>query len=262
MEIEQYIWDKMPLGWSPECISGRIERDKGIEISHMAIYRYLYGNSYGNYLCKYLKYKRYNKKKRKQKKTVREMIPNRVWIDVRPDIVATRARFGDFEGDTMGRPKWASQQTLSVIRERKSRKLFAVKVPRLKYAMDGFKKILNPYSDIVQSLTLDNGVENVRYAILRIMTFFCHPYSSWEKGEVENGISLIREYIPKKSDLADYSDKYIVAILERINNTPMKCLDWLTPNEVFEKELYLARSKRVAVVSTHSLQLSYQQWCT
>ena len=57
-EIEDYIWEKMPQGWSPECISGRIEIDKGIKISHMAIYGYLYRNPYGNYLFRFLKYKR------------------------------------------------------------------------------------------------------------------------------------------------------------------------------------------------------------
>jgi transposase, IS30 family len=263
-EIEDYIWEKMPKGWSPECIAGRIERDKGIKISHMAIYRYLYSNPYGNYLCKYLKYKQYKKKRRKNKKTVREMIPNRVWIDVRPDIVNDRARFGDFEADTMGRPKNASPQTLVVVRERKSRKLFAVKVPRLKYTMEGFKSILSPYQDILESVTFDNGVENVRYAILKIIVYFCHPYSSWEKGGVENGIGLIREYIPKKADLKDYSDEYIVAVLDRINNTPMKCLNWLTPNEVFERELSLRAESENNRVDRNffSSLLSYQQCCT
>jgi IS30 family transposase len=262
-KIEEYIWEKMPLGWSPGCIVGRIYRERGISISHLSIYKYLYNNPYGNYLCKYLTYKRYNRKKRRNKKTVREMIPNRVWIDGRPDIVNSRGRFGDFEADTMGKPKSASQETLAVVRERKSRKMFAVKVPRLKYAMEGFKRILSPYYDIVESVTMDNGVENVRHAILKLITYFCHPYSSWEKGGVENGIGLIREYIPKKSDLKDYSEEYIGAVLDRINNTPMKCLDWLTPNEVFAKELWEKRARR-SILKTliHSLQLTYQQWCT
>ena len=263
--IEHYIWEKMSAeGWSPECIAGRIYRDKGIKISYPSIYKYLYRNSYGNYLCKFLKYKRYGKKRRKNKKSVREMIPHRVWIDVRPEEANSRAEFGHFEADTMGKPKYASPQTLVVVRERKSRKLFAVKVPRLKYTMEGFKKLLSPYQDILESVTFDNGVENVRYEELDLPAYFCHPYSSWEKGGVENGIGIIREYIPKKADLKDYSDDEIIAILDKINNMPMKCLDWLTPNEVFEKELSLK------VVSSKSYQvdlpdlslISYPQWCT
>lgn len=262
--IERYVWEKISIeGWSPECIAGRMYREKGKSIHFLSIYKYLYRNPYGNHLCKYLKYKRYGKKKRKNKKSVRELIPNRVLIDARPEIINNRARFGDFEADTMGRSKHASPETLVVVRERKSRKLFAVKVPRLKYTMEGFKKILSPYRDILKSWTLDNGVENVRYEGLGFLTFFCHPYSSWEKGGVENGIGVIREYIPKKADLKDYSHSYVAAILDRINNTPMKCLDWLTPNEVFEKELLRARSKQqvenLSNSAPNSLQLTYQQ---
>ena len=99
-EMERYIWEKMTTkGWSPECIAGRMERDKGLSIHFLSIYKYLYRNPYGNYLCRFLKYKRYNRKRRKNKKIVREMIPNRVWIDERPDIVNSRAEFGHFEYD-------------------------------------------------------------------------------------------------------------------------------------------------------------------
>ena len=260
-EIEQYIWEKMqpPFCWSPQQIAGRIRREEGIVVSYNAIYRYLYHNSYAYYLCRYLKYKRYNRKRRKQVKSVRELIPNRVWVDMRPEYVHRRLTFGHFEGDTMGRPRYASLETLAVVRERKSRKLFAVKVLRLKYAMEGFKRMLSPYQDIVESWTLDNGVENVRYEELGFTTYFCHPYSSWEKGTVENGIGLIREYIPKKADLKDYSQEDIAAIVDRTNNTPMKCLDWLTPNEVFDEEL---KVKSLSSRYGKAIQLSYQQWCT
>jgi transposase, IS30 family len=235
--LEDYVWEKMhpPFHWSPEQIAGRWTKETGIRLKTDTVYKYLYHNSYGNYLCRYLKYKRYRRKKRKQKKSARELIPNRVWIDLRPAAANLRARFGDFEGDTMGKSRQASRQTMVVTRERKSRKMFAVKVPRLKYAMDGFKKLLSPYQDIVTSLTLDNGVENVRHQELRIDTYFCHPYSSWEKGSVEQGIGLIRDYIPKKADLKDYANRDIAAIIKTINNKPMKCLNWSTPNEVFEE---------------------------
>ena len=237
-KLEIYVREKIqpPFHWSPEQIAGRWNKETGMKLNADTVYKYLY-SSYGNYLCTYLKYKRYKKRNRRQKKSVRALIPNRIWIDSRPDEVNKKLVFGHLEGDTMGRPQHASHATLVVIRERVSRRLFALKVPRLKYAMDGFKKLLNPYQDIVGSMTMDNGVENVRHEELGIPTFFCHPYSSWEKGSVENGIGLIREYIPKKADLKDYSDRDIRAILDTINNTPMKCLNWNTPHEVFEEQL-------------------------
>ena len=131
----------------------------------------------------------------------------------------------------MGRPKRASPQTLVVLRERKSRYILARKVRRLKYSMDGFKELLSGIP--VRSVTFDNGVENVRHRELGVSTYSCHPYSSWEKGQVENGIEAIREYIPKGSDLAHYSNSLISAIVNRINDTPMKCLNYQTPREVF-----------------------------
>jgi len=106
------------------------------------------------------------------------------------------------------------------------------------------------------SLTLDNGLENARYQELGIPTYFCHPYHSWEKGSVENAFSLIREYIPKKKNLANYSQEEIDAIVDTINNTPWKCLSFRTPKEVFEEQ-YLSKFKPVSValrgIMRHSL---------
>jgi IS30 family transposase len=145
--------------------------------------------------------------------------------------IANRRRYGHFEGDTVGRARHTSPETLIVLRERKSRYLLGKKVRRLALSMDGFKEKLHGVPAL--SATFDNGVENVRHEELGIPTYFCHPYSSWEKGGVENGIRLIREYIPKGSDLADWSDEEIDAIIERINTTPMKCLKYQTPQEVY-----------------------------
>ena len=134
----------------------------------------------------------------------------------------------------MGKPR-RSKETLVVLRERKSRRILGTKVRQLKYAVDGFKELLK---DIPKtSLTFDNGPENARYEELEVPTYFCHPYSSFEKGSVENGIGRIRQFIPKKADLADYSEEHIQSIIELINNMPMKCLSYRTPKEVFEEHM-------------------------
>jgi IS30 family transposase len=248
-EIENYIEIKIKEGWSPERIAGRLFVDKGISIKPDTIYKFLY-SVFGQHLCKYLKYKRYKKKKFKKIKKRKEVIKDRIFIDKRPEIINQRVRFGDFEGDTMGRPKRASSQTLVVVRERLSRKLFGIKVSQLKYTVEGFKTILESLP--VLSLTLDNGVENIRYKQLNISTYFCHPYHSWEKGSVEQGIGTIRNYIPKKADLINYSDDKIQEFIEKLNNMPMKCLGYLTPNEVFEQQLQLLYN------STNIIS----KWCT
>jgi len=237
--VENYIHEKIRFGWSPERISGRLRMETGYSVSFKAVYKYLYHNPFGWPLVKYLKYKGRKKRKRSESK-LGGIIKNRVFIDQRPSIINSRLRYGDFEADTMGKLRSSSSETLAVIRERKSRYILAKKVSQLKFTVDGFKDLIS--SIPIRSLTLDNGPENARYHELNVPTFFCRPYSSWQKGSVENGIGLIRKYIPKKSDLSNFSDNQISAIIERINDIPMKCLDFYTPKEIFEGR-YLSKFK-------------------
>ena len=103
--------------------------------------------------------------------------------------------------------------------------------------------LLNPHHDTFKSLTLDNGVENVRYEELNIDTYFCHPYSSWEKGAIENCFKRLRRFIPKKASLKDYSREDIIHFAKIMNDTPRKCLNWKTPKEVFEEQSKLNNIK-------------------
>jgi len=246
LELEAYIHEKMPLGWSPDTIAGRwkIDNPRKVSVTHAGIYKYLY-SQYGQSLCRYLRYKRYRRKKRVAVKSLRELIPNRIWIDERPLVVNNRIRYGDFEGDTMGVPRY-TRHTIAAVIERKSRYILAEKIVRLKFAMHAFKTLLKPLP--VTSLTLDNGVENVRYQELGVPTYFCHPYSSWEKGSVEYAFKLIREYIPKKANLANYTDDEVAAVIDTLNNRPRKCLGYRTPKEVFKGQFLQVKS--------------YPQWCT
>jgi len=82
-------------------------------------------------------------------------------------------------------------------------------------------------------MTLDNGVENARHEELKVKTYFCHPYSSWEKPIVENTFGRLRRFIPKKTSLTNYTDEQISPIIEMMNDTPRKKLGYRTPREVF-----------------------------
>ena len=232
--LEEYVKEKLEAGWTPEEISGRLQEKHGkCIVSHMAIYKWIY-SVHGYHHAKYLPSKRHKKKKLKKKKTKRNLIPDRVWIDSRPSVINDRERVGDFEGDTLGRKRTASSQTLVGAVCRLSRFFKARKVKSLKYSMeDGFQRMFEDESAL--SLTLDNGPENVRHKSLGIPTYFCHPYSSWEKGSIENVFQRLRRYIPKGSDIADFSDEEIASIVERMNNTPRKCLGFKTPAEVFKE---------------------------
>ena len=239
--VESYIYEKMQEWWSPEEIAGRLGLEYSFSITAKTIYKYIYSHPFGKPLASYLKYKGKSRKMGVESHWG-EIIKNRVFLNERPMVINNRRRYGDFEADTMGKSRGTSD-TLAVVRERKSRFILAKKVPQLKYAMDGYKELLNDIP--AESVTLDNGVENTRHEELKVSTYFCNPYHSWEKGTVENGIGRIREFIPKKTDLAGYSDKDIRAIVDTINNTPMKCLRWRTPKEVFEEQ-FLSRSLLLA----------------
>lgn len=230
--LEKYIVKKLKCGWTPEQISGRLKFKFGRNVvSFKAIYNYLY-SPYGTLYCRYLPSEHYSRKKRGSLKVKKQLIPNRVCIDERPQEINKRVRVGDFEGDTLGVPR-GNSQTLAGLVDRKSKYFMAKKIIRLKHAMQGFKQMIQSVE--VHSLTLDNGVENVKYEELRIPTYFCHPYSSWEKGTIENTFLRLRRFIPKKQSLANFSQEEIDAIVNQMNNTPRKCLNFQTPNELFNK---------------------------
>ena len=113
----------------------------------------------------------------------------------------------------------------------------AKKIARLKPELNNqaIKKMSDNLNKF-KSLTLDNGIENTRHEELKkdlqIDTYFCDPYSSWQKGGVEQANKLIRKFVPKGSDIANYSDKYIENVCKRLNNTPKKSLGCKTPKEI------------------------------
>lgn len=232
-KLQQFVTEKLQRSWSPDSIAGRWRRDTGDSLSPETIYKYLY-SVYGQGLCRYLRYKQYRKKKRSQSGNLKYGIKNRVFIERRPQIINQRKRYGDFEGDTLGKPK-GEQETLVGVIERKSRYILAKKVSTLAATIQGFDELLHMLP--VKSLTLDNGFENAHYEELRISTYFCHPYSSWEKGQIENAFGLIREYIPKKRSLMHYTNSDIQIIIDTINQRPRKCLNYRTPKEVFEERI-------------------------
>lgn len=236
-ELERYVLERLKRRWSPEQIAGRLRLKHGQTIiSHRVIYKYLesvFGWSYK----KYLKYQGKYHKLSGYRRSKENLIKNRVFIDQRPLIINQRERFGDFEGDTLGAPKH-TRATLAALVERKSRYLLARKIERLGQTIEAFKELLSGIP--VHSLTLDNGFENARHKELGIASYFCHTFSSWEKGSIENAFGILREYLPKKVSLERFSQKDIDAILEEINTTPRKCLNYQTPKEVF-KGNYLIR---------------------
>lgn len=160
----------------------------------------------------------------------------------RPAVVAVRSTFGHWEGDTLiSRKSRAALQTLS---ERRSRLVLLTKLARkgANEMKNAVQKRLQPWPKVTrQSLTLDNGTENVRHeeitAKLGTACYFCHPYAAWERGSNEQINGPVRWYLPKGTDLGMITDEQLQWIENRLNNRPRKCLGFKTPFEVTAQAL-------------------------
>jgi IS30 family transposase len=230
--------------WSPEQISGRLKLERKPTVSHQGIYLYLYADKQrGGTLYRYL---RSQKKQRKRYGAPgrRPQIPNRISIDQRPAIVASKERLGDWEADTLigARHKGAILNCT----ERKS-KLTLLRKLETKGALEVKRScidLLLPCADQVHTITVDNGKEFSDHkdiaAVLQTEIYFAHPYASWERGLNENTNGLIRQYFPKKCDFAKISHADVQRVAACLNNRPRKTLGFRTPNEVFFNQQLVA----------------------
>jgi IS30 family transposase len=219
------------LDWSPEQISDYCKGNQIMHISHEWVYQYIYQDKRGGgSLWKHL---RCRKKRRKRYGSYekRGQIPNRIWIDYRPQAVEDRSRLGDWEADTIiGKGKQGAIVTLV---DRKSRFLrMGLVARRTKEAVA--EKIISLLADLpVHTITCDNGKEftdHERVAkTLRTKVYFAHPYASWERGTNENTNGLIRQYIPKDTKFNDLTCVDIEFVESRLNTRPRKCLSFATP---------------------------------
>lgn len=241
--LKNYICEKLARDWSPEQIAGRlkiINSGKCI-ISHETIYKFIYSEEgKANKLYQYLRKKKRVRKPQISRKN-RAIIPNRVSILDRPKEVEKRKKFGHWEGDLMF--GCMQKANLITLRERKSRYIIAIKNANKK-AEETARRIikkLRKLKEYIVSITLDNGTEFSGHELLQkalsINTYFCEPYKSYQKGSIENGNGVLREYFPRGTDLAYISQKEISYKIMMVNNRPMKCLGYKTPKEVFVENI-------------------------
>lgn len=238
--IYLYVRKHLRLFWTPEEIAGRLGKDyPGSSIDDETIYRYVYRrNVLKNKYYQYLAQRRLRRRKNIGRKVPKlSKIPNAVAIDLRPKVANRRIKPGHWETDNMEGLR-TDKTVVSVTTERVTRftrlgwlinKTSMVKITAVAKQLTPFPKIFK------QTITTDNGAENTYHGeltkITNIPVYFCHPYHSWEKGTVENTIGRIRRFIPKGTSLNDYSPEYLYAVECWVNNTPRKCLDYLTPYE-------------------------------
>jgi transposase, IS30 family len=246
-QLKQYVEDRLNDGWSPEAIAGRLKeyppeelkRCKDKNVSYESIYDWIY-NGKGKMGGLYKKLRRKNPVRQRRfdrKKQARTLIKERISIEQRPLVIAERKRVGDWETDSV---IFSGKSILSVQVERKTRlcrlhkcrnKTAAVSEKALRKSLHSLPK------DFRLSITRDNGSENVLHRKTKVVSYFCDPYASWQKGSVENLNGLVREYFPKKFNLDTVKEKEVYVVQERLNNRPRKVLNYLTPNEVVALEI-------------------------
>jgi len=249
-EVWGYVINKLRCGWSPEQIAGRLKRERGkTVICHETIYQYIYANPQKQ-LAQYLVRDHKRRRKRGSQYQYRRGIPNRVSIHDRPEEINTRTTFGHWEIDTVEGKKNTGAAT--TVLERKTRYYLAQKVPVIDSELGIWaqKKLLTKLPLLARkSVTFDNGKENYNHTQLNqlgIKTYFCDPYSSWQKGSNENHNGILRRYIPKKTDFSTFTQLELNLITQEINDRPRKCLNYETSSEAFHRELQYIKKGKVS----------------
>ncbi len=254
-KLAKFIEDKIKIDkWAPDVISGYIEshqlylQDSFTSISTTTIYRAIH-----YHLLKVTKndtrrMNKFNKEKDcyEQEKQVSESKKNNS-IELRPDVINNRERFGDWELDTVISTSKGKHQCLMTLTDRKIR--FEI-IARLegKTSEEVIKKIKkiksiikNNLNNIIKSISTDNGSEFSAWKeiqkILNTTVYFCHPYASFEKGTNEKHNGIIRYFIPKGKLIENYSNKDIEDIANWMNNYPRKIFGYKTPIEMLKEEI-------------------------
>ena len=236
--VGAYVREKLRMGWSPELLAGRMRIElPGHSVSYESIYYHVYHKE--RELITFLARSHRHRRPRKNLRTRRgPPIPDRICITERPDAANGRTEFGHWEVDTM-LSSLVGKAAIVVVTERKSR-FTKIKKLRSKSSFEVEKALLEIFSSLPPNLrktfTYDNGPENSRHTYvnnqLGTSSFFCHAYHSWEKGTVENTISLIRRFIPSASNLDPIPELTFLNIENWLNSRPRKCLNFSSPYEI------------------------------
>jgi IS30 family transposase len=239
-----YVGERLADLWSPEQIAGRLSNCpppdlENLSISHTTIYRWIWSDSERTQQFRpWLRIARKPRRKPYGKPSRRGRVAGKRSIDDRPKVIDERTRLGDWEGDTVVGKGHKGVVVTCV--DRASRYLVARKVtacatePVTRQLQQSLRRLP---AEKRQSLTVDNGREFARPIELEeklaMPIYFAHPYHSWERGTNENTNGLLRQYLPKGTDLTPVTSEQLHAYVGQLNRRPRKCLDFQSPFEVF-----------------------------
>ena len=242
----QYVCQHLKRYWSPDQIAGRSRRDfrrqPRRQISRQTIYDWIRSQSTKERRA-WRECLRFGVRRRRRREDAGRL-PNAVRIDGRPAIVASRRRYGDWEGDTIvGRGRAGG---LFSFVERKSGFTLLARVADRRAATvraAAEQRLVALPASLLRTATFDNGKEFAEHERLSATTglaiYFAQPYAAWQRGTNENTNGLVRQYVPKGTDLKATSHRAVAAIETSLNDRPRKRLGYRTPREVLNQ--YAAR---------------------
>lgn len=244
--------------WSPELISATGRKYRDDFVSHEWIYRWIWRMKFSQskmdkkyrMLYKHLKHGD-GRKRRGKVRCNRGNIIDRQWIEKRPQSACNRRRQGDLEADlVLGKGRKAG---LVIAIDRKTRKTWIrkLKTRSAPEVMSELKKICSSIGN-VKTVTLDNDPGFAHHYELKkmgIKTFFTHPFSSQEKGSVENRIGVLRMFFPKKTDFFKITKQQVKYVETALNQRPMRMFNYKSPNEIHISVPYKTKKNTFAFIS-------------
>jgi len=252
--LRRAVERKLEAKWSPQQISAWLASQypdrPEMQVSHETIYQSLFVQSRGALRKELHTCLRTGRAMRRAKAYVKAnhigqgKIKDMVMISERPAEVKDRAVPGHWEGDLIFGKKMTSVGTLV---ERHSRYVILLKLPNghnaeaVRKAMT--KRILTLPAQLRRSITWDQGCEMAQHVQFTIDTgvqiYFCDPKSPWQRGSNENTNGLLRQYLPKASDLSQATQRELDAIARSLNTRPRQTLGWMTPSQAFAEAVAL-----------------------
>jgi IS30 family transposase len=244
--VRQSVIDRILHGWSPQQIAGRMRLERHpISVSHETIYKFAYSaDGQAIKLWRHLPENRARRRPRHARRRHGQRFSPELNILRRPDVVADRKQFGHWECDLIQFRKKFGKANVTSLVERVSR--FAIFLRnndrQSRPVMDGLIRALQSLPHLARrSITFDRGTEFTDWPYLQAnigtQTWFCDPQSPWRKGTVENTNGRVRKWLSREVDPLSVTDADLLAVCNRLNSTPRKCLGYRTPAEVFRKKL-------------------------
>jgi IS30 family transposase len=249
-ELHDYVQTKLTSKWSPEQIARHLPVDfpdrSEMRVSHETIYQAIFVQSRGalkRELTSCLRTGRAGRRPNRSSTARRPRVPAELLISERPAEVEDRAVPGHWEGDLIiGKDNGSAVGTLV---ERSTRFCMLLHLPDKHGAEQVRDAIISTLGTLPQALratlTWDQGIELTRHAEITLATdlaiYFCDPHSPWQRGSNENTNGLLRQYLPKGTDLRQHSAERLAEIAAELNDRPRKTLGWKSPREALNELL-------------------------